>query len=395
MSEPIMKKLPELGLFPNEPAWFTDIRKTALKNYRNTKLPRFAKVHYEDWQLGELMTQVKPSIDQEMDCSTNDYILCTLATALMKHEKLVEKYYLQKALTTLTDRLVNFSTAFVNAGSFLYIPANTKLTKPILLPENSKTKFEQEISHNLIILGEGAQATIGIQSNGAGTAKTAHRISEIVLEANSHLNLINLDDFTAAQPIYLNRQASVGENAHLNWSIGSFSDGNVIAEMNAELVGRRAVATINNAAITSGKQTQGMNTRVTNFAPHSVGKIRQRGVILDESRLVFNGIGKIIHGAHGTIAEQENRILMLSDKASGDANPILLIDENDVEAGHAASVGRLDKKQLYYLMSRGLSKPTAKRLVVRGFIGELAKKIANPQIRQSFQKSLERKLPNA
>ena len=65
---------------------------------------------------------------------------------------------------------------------------------------------------------------------------------------------------------------------------------------------------------------------------------------------------------------------MLSDKASGDANPILLSDENDVEAGHAASVGRLDKKQLYYLMSRGLAKPTAKRLVVRGFIGELAKK---------------------
>ena len=55
-------------------------------------------------------------------------------------------------------------------------------------------------------------------------------------------------------------------------------------------------------------------------------------------------------------AEQESRVLMLSEKARGDANPILLIDEDDVTAGHAASVGRVDPTQLYYLMSRGISK---------------------------------------
>ena len=67
---------------------------------------------------------------------------------------------------------------------------------------------------------------------------------------------------------------------------------------------------------------------------------------------VFNGIGYIKHGGTKSIANQESRVLMLSEHARGDANPILLIDEDDVEAGHAASVGRVDPEQLYYLMSQ-------------------------------------------
>lgn len=379
-------------LFPNEPDWFTDIRREALKNRRITKDPRFAKVNYINWNLGELpeVNQVA-QLDHD-DQSTKDYILCSLSVALTKYEDLVKKYFMQQALTKLSDRLISFSTAFVNSGNFLYIPENTKLTTPIFMNHIADSAQNEEISHNLIVIGEGAQVTICLENEQAQASGKIHRISEIILAPNSHLNLINVDAFAADTDVYVNRQASVGENAKLDWSIGSFSDGNVVAEMNAELVGRHAQATINNGAITSGKQTQGMNTRVTNFAPHSIGKISQRGVILDQSRLVFNGIGKIIHGAHGTIAQQENRVLMLSDQASGDANPILLIDENDVVAGHAASVGRLDKKQLYYLMSRGLPKEAAKKLVVRGFIGTFAKEITDQRVRENFQKILERKL---
>lgn len=383
-------------LFSNEPTWFTNLRKKAFEKLQTTKDPRFAKVDYRDWGLGETpATAVATDENVKLiDQSTREYILCPIALALVKHEKLFQTYYMKKALTELADRLTSFSTAFVNAGNFLYIPKHAQVAEPIMLDQIDLPENSAEISHNLFVLGEGAKATICLTGDAKQTASKIHRITEIVLEANSQLTLINVDSFSTEETVYVNRQAYVGENAKLNWTIESFSDGKVVAEMNAELVGRRATATINNAAITSGNQIQGMNTRLTNLAPYTVGKIRQRGVILDQSRLVFNGIGKIVHGAHGTIAEQENRILMLSDQASGDANPILLIDENDVVAGHAASVGRLDKKQLYYLMSRGLPKATAKRLVVRGFIGSFAKKIQNQQAQETFRKVLERKLTN-
>lgn len=394
MSEAIGKTKLHAALFPNEPTWFTDMCQRAFEEMQITNDPRFAKVDYRNWGLGELSAEGPTKDLALVDHSTDDYILCPIAIAMVKYEKLFQTYYMKKALTELSDRLINFSTAFVNAGNFLYVPENTKLAKPICLNQIEYSQTSDEISHNLIVLGEGTQATICLDNQPEQAGEKIHRISEIVLEAGSHLNLITVDNFSSNKAVYVNRQAYVGEQAKLDWTIGSFSDGNVVAEMNAKLVGRRSTATINNAAITSGTQTQGMNTRLTNLAPYTTGKIRQRGVVLDQSRLVFNGIGKIVHGAHGTIAEQENRLLMLSDQASGDANPILLIDENDVEAGHAASVGRLDKKQLYYLMSRGLSKEVAKQLVVRGFIGIFAKEITNRRIREAFQKTLERKLTN-
>jgi len=85
---------------------------------------------------------------------------------------------------------------------------------------------------------------------------------------------------------------------------------------------------------------------------------------------------------------------MMSSKAHGDANPILLIDENDVIAGHAASVGQVDPKQLYYLMSRGIDRKTAERLVIRGFLGDVLISIPSKKVRQELIQTIERKLEN-
>src|SRR5690606_4054885 len=105
------------------------------------------------------------------------------------------------------------------------------------------------------------------------------------------------------------------------------------------------------------------------------GQILQRGVLSDQTTAIFNAIGKIEHGATRSNAEQESRVLMLSRDARGDANPILLIDENDVTAGHAASVGRIDEMQLYYLRSRGITKEEAERLIIHGFLAPVVNEL--------------------
>ena len=81
-----------------------------------------------------------------------------------------------------------------------------------------------------------------------------------------------------------------------------------------------------------------------------------RAVMRDSATAIINGITKIEKGATKANGQQTERVLMLSPKARGDANPILLIDEDDVKAGHAASVGQVNEEQVYYLMSRGISR---------------------------------------
>ncbi len=107
---------------------------------------------------------------------------------------------------------------------------------------------------------------------------------------------------------------------------------------------------------------------------------------------IFNGIGKIEHGATKSNAEQESRVLMLSEKARGDANPILLIDEDDVIAGHAASVGRVDPIQLYYLMSRGISQVEAERLVIHGFFAPVVNALPIEGVKKQLVEVIERKV---
>jgi len=85
-------------------------------------------------------------------------------------------------------------------------------------------------------------------------------------------------------------------------------------------------------------------------------------------------------------------VLMLSPKARGDANPILLIDEDDVKAGHAASVGRVNEEQVYYLMSRGISRREAERLIIHGFLEPTVAEIPLEGLRDTLRRILERKL---
>jgi Fe-S cluster assembly protein SufD len=117
-----------------------------------------------------------------------------------------------------------------------------------------------------------------------------------------------------------------------------------------------------------------------------------RAVMKDSASAIINGITKIEHGATKANGVQTEKVLMLSPKARGDANPILLIDEDDVTAGHAASVGQVNPEQVYYLRSRGISKQDAERLIIYGFLAPVVSEISVEAVRTQLQQLLERKL---
>src|SRR5690606_4054152 len=100
--------------------------------------------------------------------------------------------------------------------------------------------------------------------------------------------------------------------------------------------------------IGEGKQDVNLTTRAVHFGKSSDSNMLTRAVMRDAAQSIINGVTKIEKGATGANGEQTERVLMLSPNARGDANPMLLIDEDEVTAGHAASAGQVDKDQLYY-----------------------------------------------
>ena len=113
------------------------------------------------------------------------------------------------------------------------------------------------------------------------------------------------------------------------------------------------------------------NTSQDHVAPHASSDLLYKGALDGESRAVFRGIIRVGKGAQQTDAYQTNRNLLLSDKARADSLPNLEIEADDVKCSHGATVGQLDQESLFYLMSRGLKREQAERLVVMGFLGEV------------------------
>ncbi len=117
-----------------------------------------------------------------------------------------------------------------------------------------------------------------------------------------------------------------------------------------------------------------------------------RAVMRDSATSIINGITKIEKGATRADGQQTEKVLMLSPKARGDANPILLIDEDDVTAGHAASVGQVNHEQVFYLMSRGITRHDAETLIIYGFLAPVVSQIPLEGLRNQLQSLVERKL---
>lgn len=210
----------------------------------------------------------------------------------------------------------------------------------------------------------------------------------------SQIKFSAIDRLGSSVTTYMSRRGRLDKDASIDWALSIVNEGNVVADFDSDLVGQGSQADLKVVAVSSGRQVQGIDTRVTNYGQHTIGHILQHGVILERGTLTFNGIGHILKGAKGADAQQESRVLMLSDQARSDANPILLIDENEVTAGHAASIGQVDPEDMYYLMSRGLDQDTAERLVIRGFLGAVIAEIPIPSVRQEIIKGLDGKLRN-
>lgn len=404
-----------------EPLWFQKMREEALNHASELELPVFEKINYRSWRLDHpkapfasanknnsfdvpdtknlLIQNGDQTLTSKLDpkLSEQGVIFTDIWTAMKEYPELVQKYLLSTAIKPTDNRLVALNLALMNGGAFLYVPKNVKVDssiQSIYLQDNSQKK--DYVHHVLVVADQGSEVTYleNFLSQGDSEDNIANIVVEVVAAANSRVHFSALDQFGKHVSTYINRHGYVGNNARLDWAIGLMNDKQVVGDFGTDLRGDGSHCEAKVVAITTGDQVSGIDTKITNYGQHSIGHILQHGVILQSSTLTFNGVGHIVKGARGSDAQQESRVLMLSRTARGDANPILLIDENDVTAGHAASVGRVNEEQMYYLMSRGIDKATAQRLVIRGFLSSVITEIPEKEVRVRLTDMIERKLIN-
>ncbi|HEL1018335.1 TPA: Fe-S cluster assembly protein SufD [Streptococcus equi subsp. zooepidemicus] len=403
-----------------EPTWLQELRLKAFDVMPHLELPTIERVKFHRWNFGDgsltestalgtvpdfmalgdnpKLVQVGTQTVLEqlpMELIEKGVVFTDLATALDEIPEQLEAHF-GSALAFDEHRLAAYHTAYFNSAAVLYVPDHVEIEQPIegifLQDGDSDVPFNK---HVLIIAGKESKLTYleRFESIGDKTQAASANISvEVIAQAGSQIKFSAIDRLGDQVTAYISRRGRLDRAATIDWALALMNEGNVIADFDSDLIGQGSQADVKVVAASSGRQVQGIDTRVTNYGKHTVGHILQHGVILERGTLTFNAIGHIIKGAKGADAQQESRVLMLSDQARSDADPILLIDENEVTAGHAASIGQVDPEDMYYLMSRGLDQETAERLVIRGFLGAVVAEIPVPSVRQDIITALDDKL---
>lgn len=422
------KYLEDLNVFSalkEEPSWMREQRLEALEKMDELAFPVIERVKYERWPLfniSEASLQGEISLesgvpnfdtfeDKAMLVQQDEWtvfeqlpqhlveqgvIFTDLFQALNDHEALVREYFMTKAVRMDEDKMTAAHTAFLNSGMFLYVPKNVVIEEPLEAIFNHNGDSESHFyKHVLIVAEENSEFSYlerFVTTGNAAKKVSGNIVVEVIAKAGARIKYAAIDQLGENIATYMNRRGYLLKDASIDWAIGAMNEGHLVADFDSDLVGTGSHAEVKVVAISAGRQIQAIDTRVTNKAAHSIGHILQHGVIREKGTLTFNGIGHILKGAKGADAQQESRVLMLSDQARGDANPILLIDENEVTAGHAASVGRMDPEEMYYLMSRGLRKEEAERLVIRGFLGSVLTAIPVKSVQKELVEVIEGKL---
>ena len=413
----------------NQPSWMTELRQKALKLTETLEMPKPDKTKLRKWDfdsfkqhevkgqsfsnLSELPEAIKKIIDVENtknlvvqhnnalaytqvsdQAQKNGVIIEGLSEALINHGELVQKYLMTDAVSVDEHRLTALHTALINGGVFVYVPKNVVVEDPIqyvVLHDDDNASF---FNHVIIVTEESAEITYveNYLSTASGEGNQLNIVSEVIAGANSNITYGSVDYLDKGFTGHIIRRGTTAADASINWALGLMNEGSQIIDNTTNLIGDRSTSELKSVVVGTGDQKINLTSKIVQYGKETNGYILKHGVMRENASSVFNGIGYIKHGGTKSIANQESRVLMLSENARGDANPILLIDEDDVEAGHAASVGRVDPEQLYYLMSRGISQKEAERLVIHGFLDPVVRELPIEDVKRYLREVIEVKV---
>lgn len=413
-----------------EPAWLTDLRIQALELAEDLPLPYTDKTKIDKWNFSQFEKHIVKSEDftgyQDLpdviktlinvdesnqslyiqrnnrptllslskELQDNGVVFTDIFTAAREHSDLLQKYLMKDCTKVNEHRLTALHAALMNGGIFIYVPKNVEIKEPIQAVFLHDDADANLFNHVLIVAEENSAVTYVENYISSVEVKSAvfNIVTEVIANANSRVQYGAVDNLADGITTYVNRRGTAAKDARIQWSLGLMNDGNTISDNTTNLLGDGSFGDSKTVVVGRGEQIQNFTTKIIHFGKNSEGNILKRGVLKDAATTIFNGIGKIEHGASKSNAEQESRLLMLSEQARGDANPILLIDEDDVVAGHAASVGRVDPDQLYYLMSRGIDKKEAERLIIHGFLAPVVDQLPIEGVKKQLVEVIERKV---
>ena len=292
------------------------------------------------------------------------------------------------------DWFAAMHAAFHRASAVLYVPPRVRVTTPFHVL-SALSDGGLDTGHVLVVLGEGAEATVLTETAGGGASGNGGLHcggTEIVVGQSAFLRMVNLQNWNTGVWHFARQKAVVHAGGRLQWTLGALGSRLSQVAQDVALVGRNADAQVNGVMFTEGRQQLVYNTLQHHEAPACKSDLLYKGALQDRSRLVWRGMIKVDKAAQKTDGYQRNDNLMLSKESRADSIPGLEIEADDVRCTHGATSGRVDTDQIFYAQARGLTADEAARLVVAGFFQQVFDRITIAPVREALARAIGQRI---
>lgn len=319
-------------------------------------------------------------------------IFTDMHTAVREHGELVRKHFMTEAVKASDGKFAALHGAFWRGGVFLYVPRNVSAVAPLhsALWATGGLTF----THTLVVLEPNSEATFidEYASPASGEGQALHNGAiELLVRDGASLRYAALQDFGTNVWQFNHESGRVGRDGKLDWITSVMGTRLTKAFQTSELDAPGAWARMSGIFFTNGRQHVDLDTQQNHNAADTTSDLLYKGALKDNSRSVWQGMIKALPDSQRIDGFQANRNLMLDRTARADSIPGLEIQADDVRCTHASTVGKLDEEEIFYLMSRGIPRPDAIRMVIQGFFDPVMQRIPFEGVRtRIFDRILEK-----
>ena len=320
-------------------------------------------------------------------------VFTDLRSAVTEHEALVQQHLMTRAVQPADGKFAALHAALWDYGVFVHVPRNIAAELPLHVV-CFNTAAGTALGHVLVVLEDNAQATMQVEYASADQASQSAYIgaTELIVGAAGNLRYVSLQDWNRETFEFSHQRGIVGRDAQLDWVNGVMGSRLTKAFIEVDAVGAGANARVSGFFFADRDQFFDLDTQQNHNAPLTNTDLLFKGAARDNARTLWQGMIKSLPQMQRIDGYQVCRNLMLSDTARMDSIPGLEIEADDVACSHAATFGTLEDEPIYYLMSRGITRPQAQLMIIEGFFDELLQRVPFERVRQRLMDEIEAKI---
>ena len=315
----------------------------------------------------------------------------------VRFEPLPEDHERLYSLVGWDEKFAAHNAAMWRHGLLVHVPRGTVLERPLYVRVANAVEGGALFWRLLIVAEPESRFTLVEEYASASPELSSYSNAavEILVEDAAKVEYVSVQNYSRGTWHFASHHARVERDAELDWVAGGFGSAKGKVRIQNDLAGPGATSRVTGAYFADGTQHLDYDTFQEHMAPSTTSDFAFKGALRDTARTVWRGMIRVEEGAQKTNAYQENRNLLLSKTAHADSIPGLEIMANDVRCTHGATLGQVDREHLFYLMTRGLSRAEAERLIVRGFFQDVLDRVELEPVREALAAALESRIPQA